>query len=248
MSKASATDRQWEKWGSHNPYRGVLGVETSQMDDRSRSEFFASGEQHIAQVFDLLTRHFGPFSRQSSALDFGCGVGRLLAPLASRFERVVGVDISPSMLREARGNLGERPSIELVQGLENVPTTPTFDLVHTYIVMQHIRPKQGMAIIAGLLDRVAPGGAYAIHMTIGDMKPWRRRLNALRYRFAPAHWAYNLVRRRPLAEPITEMNTYNLAAVFDLLRARGCAPALVQSYDQNRHIGAMLLGRKAPAA
>lgn len=248
MSKASTTDRQWEKWGSHNPYRGVLGVETAQMDDIARGEFFATGERHIAHVHDLLVRHFGPFPRQASALDFGCGVGRLLGPLASRFGRVVGVDISPSMLREARENLGEREGIELVQGLHNVPSAPAFDLVHTYIVMQHIRPAQGMAIIGGLLDRVAPGGAFAIHMTIGDMKPWRRRLNALRYRFAPAHWAYNLVRARPLAEPITEMNTYDLAAVFDLLQARGCAPALVETYDQNRHIGAMLLGRKAPGA
>ncbi|MEZ0334809.1 MAG: methyltransferase domain-containing protein [Gemmatimonadales bacterium] len=43
---------------------------------------------------------FGPF-RRNIALDFGCGVWRLTRPLSERFQHVIGVDISSSMLDEA---------------------------------------------------------------------------------------------------------------------------------------------------
>ena len=37
-----------------------------------------------------------------NAQGFGCGVGRLTRALADHFERVVGIDVAPSMIAQAR--------------------------------------------------------------------------------------------------------------------------------------------------
>jgi len=246
MQRRSTTDLEWEKWGGQDPYRGVLGIDSANLTTERKAKFFDSGRQHIDKVCQLVETHFGPLASEGAALDFGCGVGRLVVPLASRFRRVVGVDVSSSMLENARQNSAGLDNVELVLGLDNVKNRQkAYAFVHSYIVMQHIRPVQGMAILEDLIGCVEPGGAFAIHVTLGDMKPRRRRLNMIRYRVRPVHWLYNIVRGRPVSEPITEMNAYSAASVFDLFRRCGCAPILVEPLDQNRHVGVLLIGRKA---
>ena len=240
--KTSHTDREWEKWGRRNPYLGVLGFETQSVltDSTWREKFFGSGEEHIARIISTAEAHFGPIT-PNRALDFGCGVGRLLMPLSNRFKEVCGVDISSSMLEQARTNLSSRPHVNLVRTLDDA--AGEFDFVHSSIVLQHIRPQQGMGLINRLLQITAPGGIFALHTTIGDLRWKRRMLNMMRYRVRPVHWVYNIVRRRPLNEPITEMNRYDAAALFDLYRSIADEPLVVQTIDQDRYVGLMVIGR-----
>lgn len=58
-------------------------------------------------------------SKGGSALDVACGTGKLTAALAGAVGpegRVVGVDLSPAMLDEARRAFGEMPGVEFVLG------------------------------------------------------------------------------------------------------------------------------------
>lgn len=241
----SATDTQWEKWGSQNPYRGVLGIDTSSLNADSKAKFFESGREHVHDMLSMIQDHFGGPCPSGRALDFGCGVGRLLIPLAGYFSDVVGVDVSRSMLSVARENTANLSHVELVHGLDALQDTKGgFDLVHSYIVMQHIRPIQGMKILERLISLVRPNGFLAVHLTIGDQRPWRRRLNAIRYRIRPVHWLYNLSRRRPFNEPVAEMNRYDTAAVFDLLRRKDLTRVLTVPLDQAEQVGIILIARK----
>ena len=63
------------------------------------------------------SRLWEPDFERRAALDYGCGVGRLTLPLAERCEHVYGVDVSPSMLREAARNAAR-------MGLPNVEWVP----------------------------------------------------------------------------------------------------------------------------
>jgi hypothetical protein len=76
------TDKAWEAWAKIDPYYAVL------TDERFRAgndpgEFFDSGEKHIDQAFRTITSIAPAFAPQA-AIDFGCGVGRLLIPLSRR--------------------------------------------------------------------------------------------------------------------------------------------------------------------
>src|SRR5919199_4349534 len=100
-----STDKAWEKFVREDPYFGVLADEkfTREQLEQNRDEFFASGEGAVMLMIERFERHFGPLRRER-ALDHGCGVGRLSLALARRFEQVVALDVSPSMLAEARPN------------------------------------------------------------------------------------------------------------------------------------------------
>lgn len=242
--KRSATDAQWERWGEQNPYFGVLGWESSDIGaEGAKSQFFQTGRTHIETVLATAQRHLGGPVHRRRAVDFGCGVGRLLPPLSAAFDEVIGIDISPRMIDLARANTAACANLTFLQNVDDM--VGDVDLVHSYIVLQHIRPTQGMAILHSLMQRVAPGGVFILHVTVGDSRPLRAALNALRYRFPPLHWAYNLVRRRPLSEPITEMNSYNPHAILAMAATLGFDGAFLQPLDQNGHRGLIFYGLRA---
>jgi len=244
--KNSATDKEWDRWGKQNPYLGVLGVESSSIGQNAvEAAFFESGEAHISDVINAIDRFFPGALRFSSALDFGCGVGRLVLPLSRRFSEVTGVDISPSMIDLAKARTASNLTVNFVQQVDEIKPERRYDLVHSYIVLQHIRPTQGYPIISKLIDRVESGGFFALHLTVGDLRNGRRRLNALRYRLRPLHWAYNILRKRPWDEPLTEMNRYDLARLVQLMRGKHNGELIFRDFNQNEHVGVMIIGRRA---
>ncbi len=52
---------------------------------------------------------------RTNVLEFGCGVGRFLKPLACRFRLVCGVDISEAMFKSAKEYCSCLPNITLQQ-------------------------------------------------------------------------------------------------------------------------------------
>ncbi len=107
---------------------------------------------------------FGHRSISLAVLDIGCGIGRMLKPLAQRFRKVYGVDISPEMIRRAK---------ERMKGLKNVEVwanngrdlrplrAEQIDLALSLIVFQHIPDPE---IIRGYIHDtyrvLKPGGLF----------------------------------------------------------------------------------------
>lgn len=52
----------------------------------------------------------------SDVLDLGCGIGRLIGPLAPLVRSIVGLDLSAGMIAEARHRHGGRPNVRFVHG------------------------------------------------------------------------------------------------------------------------------------
>ena len=104
MFTSKDSDSHWERFGEQDPYFGVLSSEefkSNRLDDATREIFFVSGEEHVDHVFTTIKTHITPDFHASKALDFGCGVGRIIIPLAKRCDEAVGVDVSIAMLEEA---------------------------------------------------------------------------------------------------------------------------------------------------
>jgi SAM-dependent methyltransferase len=167
------TDIAWELWGSRDPYYGVLThpqFRSDALTPAAKELFFASGRHHVEHVLDVVRRRLVPGFTPERVLDFGCGVGRVVLPFAECAKEVVGADISPSMLAEARANSDAHAlrnvalvrSDDTLSGIEG-----SFDLVHSCIVLQHIEIPRGRELFSRLVGKVRPGGCGALHVTFG---------------------------------------------------------------------------------
>jgi len=92
-----------------------------------------------------------------SVLDAGCGTGRVSIELAARGFDVVGVDLDPVMLDEARR---KAPKLEWILGdLSELRLRRTFDAaVLAGNVMIFVGPGTERAVLGRIADHVRPGG------------------------------------------------------------------------------------------
>jgi 2-polyprenyl-3-methyl-5-hydroxy-6-metoxy-1,4-benzoquinol methylase len=222
------TDRDWERWGADDPYYGVFSIEKfrrARLDQPAIDEFFASGEAHVTRLLGIIGATPGTGFKPASILDFGCGVGRILLPLARRTGRSVGVDVSPSMMAEAARNAETAGIANLSFVLSDdrlSQVSGTFGLVHSFAVLQHIPWRRGRVIIQALADRVERGGCLAVQVLASATVPVLVRAAVrLRYAIRPLHWLRNLIKGRPLFEPAMQMHVYDVPVVLSDLRARG---------------------------
>lgn len=245
------TDRDWERFGEVDPYFGVLSAEryrTASLTPEARAEFFESGRAHVQLVLEAIRRHLVPGFKPARVLDFGCGVGRLLIPFAADCERVVGVDVSEGMLRVAAENCARAgvTNVELVKGDDRLSRVGgQFDLVHSFIVFQHIRPARGEALLRELIRLVRPGGVGAVHFTYRQVRPPLRRAGSWVRKHVPlTHNLLNLLGGRPWGWPLMEMNHYSLGSLFASLHRSGCEHCYVRFTDHGGHLGVLLFFQK----
>jgi SAM-dependent methyltransferase len=101
------------------------------------------------------------------ALDVGCGIGRWCRLLATRGADVTGVDLSPTMIGEARrrsaaAGLADRCRF-LVQDSSQLDAGEQFDLVLGVTVLQHILDPQALRAAVGRIARhVRPDGRIVL--------------------------------------------------------------------------------------
>ncbi len=198
-------------------------------------------------IFDQMSRHIDPGFKPARVLDFGCGVGRLTIPLASRSENVTGIDVSPSMLREAEKNCSERKAVnaDFRPGLDSLGSDQRFDFINSYIVLQHIPPDKGHAVITRLLEKLSPGGCGAIHMTYHDGSSLRGVITGfLRKKIQVFNYVFNLIKGDPMRKPYMQMNAYNMNGVLWELQNIGCVDFHSLFTFHGGHGGQILLFRK----
>jgi SAM-dependent methyltransferase len=100
-------------------------------------------------------------------LDVGCGIGRWSRLLAARGAEVTGVDLSPTMIGEARrrtavAGLAERCRF-LVQDSAALDAGEPFDLVLGVTVLQHILDPQALrAAVERIARHMAPAGRIVL--------------------------------------------------------------------------------------
>jgi SAM-dependent methyltransferase len=154
------TARYWHELGSRNPYGVILTGPDLQPRDWNPDEFFRTGVDDVERLCAELTT-LAPRLRRRTALDFGCGVGRITRALAARFDAVTGVDVAPSMIDGA-----QRLNASIANctfrlndaGHLHAFADGTFDFVYSRLVLQHIPPQAATVYIAELIRVLAPGG------------------------------------------------------------------------------------------
>jgi SAM-dependent methyltransferase len=119
-----------------------------------------------ARVADVL-EHALTIARPLRALDFGCGVGRLMKPLAEAGVKVDGVDISERMLAFARQDPALAGSQFFLSGGNDCGEAPegTYDLVYSQLCFQHICSRDVRNdLLASFKKALKPGGVVIVQM------------------------------------------------------------------------------------
>lgn len=272
MDAGLKSDEDWEEWGQRDPYYAVLTdprFRKGAIDAEARRAFFDSGDAHVRHVLDVCARIAGvPAVKPRRVLDFGCGVGRVSIPFARIATEVVGADVSPAMLDEARRNCEESgcPNVTLVRSDDQLSGIEGFfDLVHTYIVLQHVPVSRGRGIVERLASMVGPTGFGALHVTFA----WTR--YAARYgqppqlapperRRAPLGWPWSVfsnrsgrgeattrggdARSRSASDPYMGMYYYNLSELMFILNGLGVRNVTVEIENHDGALGAFLFFRR----
>jgi len=235
----------WEQYGRTDPYYAVLTDERfREPSAEQRAEFFKSGETHISTIFELV-REMSPTFKPERAFDFGCGVGRLLLPLARRVPAVTGLDVSESMLAEAKRNI-TAAKLDNVALLQTGDDIGYFDFLHSFIVFQHIPKKIGLVEFGRLLARLDDGGHGAVQFGYATRRRlWNHFNYWMRQKIPGANALAHLRKGQPI-QPFMEMNPYPLAQIFRMLYDSGCHRVRVRFTEHSGFLGALLLFQKTP--
>ena len=113
-----------------------------------------------------------------------------------------------------------------------------FDLVHLYIVFQHVPAGRGLRLLEALIGKLAENGVGVIHVL--DDNP---DMNSY-----PSRWVKTIVRllKRPFRRvPQMQMNAYPLNEVWRIIQAAGIRQIHVLPTDHGGCLGLVLCFRRA---
>lgn len=246
------SDKAWKKYGKENPYYGVLTDDKykgQSLSEESKKQFFDAGKEYAERVFRLVHKHVDPEFNPKSVLDFGCGTGRLTIGFAPNADRVVGIDISEGMLLEARANSESMGHGHIEYYLSDdklsAVANDQFDLVNSYIVLQHINVERGMKIIQELIDKIKPEGIGVLQLNYACNKTrkWEF-VDYFRYRIPLVHGILNVMQGQPYSAPLMQMNTYNMNDVFHIMQNSGIKKSHVSFEDHGTCWGVTLIFQK----
>jgi 2-polyprenyl-3-methyl-5-hydroxy-6-metoxy-1,4-benzoquinol methylase len=174
-------------------------TQTSEMvqADFDRIALLSSGTRwsHNSHYHGFLLRQLP--ARIEDALDIGCGGGVFARLLAARSSRVLGLDLSPQMVRLARESSAGYPNLEYMQAdvMEWDFPVGRFDCVASIATLHHL-PLE--AILAKMCAGLRRGGTLLVldlfkYVTVTDVM-----LGALA---SPAGVALKLINGEPIREP-----------------------------------------------
>jgi len=172
--------REWEQRAQSDAF-GYIGRGYAESDDL----FWASGETDLTQLI-LCDMEVPP---EAAVLEIGCGVGRLVRPLATRVSHATGVDIAPGMISRGRELLADLPNVHLhvTDGSLECIETHSLDLIFSFVVFQHIPSKQAIIrYIREAARTLKPGGIFKFQVDGRERPFWKGSDTWLGVWFKPA--------------------------------------------------------------
>jgi len=133
----------WNKLAKEN---ALYYINSDKGKGITEKEFWESGRDSFFKLIvndDMIKARFKPY--ENTAVDLGCGIGRITLFMATYFDKVTGLDISKEMIKRAkkktRGIVDRIDYIE-TDG-ETIPMDDnSTDFVFSYLVFQHIKDRK----------------------------------------------------------------------------------------------------------
>ena len=153
-------------WDRHARTRSLEA--TSSHDATDADTYWRSGERDWGLVLDVANQ--AGLAARGSVIEIGCGLGRLTRLAAGDFSRVIGLDVSPEMLRQARIQANAANiSYELVGSDGRIPSAAeSVDLVYAWTVFRHMSKEMFGRYLDEARRVLKPGGCLAFEALIRD--------------------------------------------------------------------------------
>jgi SAM-dependent methyltransferase len=166
----------WEDWGRIDPFWAILTEADARHGRWDVDRFFATGVEQVATML-AHTQRYGRPARRGTALDFGCGLGRLTHALAPHFERTYGLDVASTMIKRAQRldtEFGRSGAVFVRHDREDLSryVSGSVDFLSCLLVLQHL-PSRGA--IEGYLREfvrvLSPGGVAVVQLPVRTPPP-----------------------------------------------------------------------------
>ena len=245
------SDKEWGKFGKKDPYywATTLGkYSDDQLTKERTTEFFSEGQSYARKLLEIICQQIDPSFLPRRVLDFGCGVGRIAIPLSEIAGNVVGIDISETMLAEARKNCREKgvSNLSLIKGDDRLTAlTGTFNFIHSIYVFQHIPWARGKVILRQMLKKLDDNGVISLQFLISNTLSRRRRLSYWMQVHLPLVKNFlNLRRGKKWRTPMMQLNSYDLNRVIEMLETVGCRQIYLRHTKESYYKGVIIIAQK----
>jgi SAM-dependent methyltransferase len=159
MSNIATLKDDWEFLAREDALHAILTDENKARGRWDVDEFMATGKAEVETVMEHLS-HLGiVLDCTGSALDFGCGVGRLTQALGQYFASCVGVDIAKGMIEKAEA-MNKKTNCRYITNTElRLPfSESSFSFIYCNIVLQHIPRRFAVQYLREFVRVLAPNG------------------------------------------------------------------------------------------
>lgn len=125
--------------------------------DEKQSDAFGHG-------YSIDFQYFRPYLRSSDAvLDFGCGNGGILRLVAKSVARADGLEVN-----SAAAEIARRQDLKVLSSLTELPLEPTYDVIISNHVLEHVRDVCGT--LERLRESLKPAGIIVLKVPIDDAR------------------------------------------------------------------------------
>ena len=156
----------WEDWGRIDPFWAILTEADARHGRWDVDRFFATGVEEVTAMLAHAQRYGRP-GRRGTALDFGCGLGRLTRALAPQFERTYWLDVASTMIEQAQqldSELGESGAVFVRHDDEDLSSfaSGSVDFLSCLLVLQHLPSRDAIEAYLREFIRVLSSRGVAV--------------------------------------------------------------------------------------
>lgn len=154
------------EWDKRALREGLHAVLTSRWTQKQCAELNASQQRWLHKLL--------PDVAGRTALDIGCGIGRLTGVLSKRGAFVIGLDSSATMLSRAKANIPDTNVVFVKGDATDLPfPAQSFDIILAVFVLQHILDDTAFSTALQEMVRVMkPGGSLLTLDGLGPVKTY----------------------------------------------------------------------------
>lgn len=213
----------WEQKANENPLYAIMSDDvfenkSTELNQDDLTLFYKKGELLWKRYLsDLINENEVPIG--STVLEFGCGMGRLLANPAGMGYNCIGIDISETQLSLAKIHFPEKSKTKFIKVDSKTAfdlPPESIDLIYSFAVFQHIKYLSDFYFSLSELTRVLKKGG----------------LIRIQFR-APNKYSYNFK-----SFGFKTFNFENFSIIFYLKKFFGVPFPIVRLYNHNHWGGA----------